>query len=152
MSTSPSDSSTRCAVAAVVRHPEAPDTFLAVKRPPDDEELPDLWGLPAVTLQPGELPEEGLRRIGTSKLAAPIEPTRFVGVTSADRGGYQLVLMDIEARLTDGRPAVTDADPEGTKYVSQRWTSDVTLLQESARNGSLCSQVLLESDEWGRLD
>lgn len=111
-----------------------------------------MWGLPAVTLQPGELPEEALRRIGTTKLAASIEPIRFIGIKSADRGPYRLVLMDIEACLADGRPAVTDADSEGTNYVSQRWTSDPSLLRASARKGSLCSQVLLESDEWTRSD
>lgn len=135
----------KCSVAAVLRDPQDPDRFLIVKRPPDDDRLPDVWGLPAVTLQPGELPEQGLRRIGREKLDAEIEPARFVGIKSADRGEYQLILMDIEARLVRGEPSVHRASTSSTRYVDQRWTRDPREVGEAARRGSLCSQVLLES-------
>ncbi len=136
--------STHYAVAAVVRRSDDPQQFLAVKRPPTDDELPNVWGLPAVTLEPGELPEQGIRRVGTTKLATEIEPVRFVGARAADRKTHKLILMDIEAHLLGDSPSVGDAHPDGTKYVDQRWTKDLTLLRTAAQQGSLCSQVLLE--------
>jgi ADP-ribose pyrophosphatase YjhB (NUDIX family) len=135
----------RCAVAAVLRHPGDERLFLAVRRPDSDEQLPGVWGLPAVTLAPGELPEAGLRRIGREKLGTEVEPVRFVGIRSRDRGDYELILMDIEARLTGPEPAVADAPTRATRYVDQRWTGDLLLLRDAARMGSVCSQVMLEA-------
>jgi 8-oxo-dGTP diphosphatase len=133
----------RCSVAAVVR--DEAGRFLAVRRPPDDEHLPDVWGLPAVTLAGGELPEEGLRRVGREKLGAAIEPVRFVGIRSADRGAYELILMDIEARLSgSGQPDVRRASTAGTRYVDQRWERSPELLVPAAARGSLCARILLE--------
>ena len=135
----------RCAVAAVLRNPANQREFLAVRRPPDDDRLPDVWGLPAVSLAPSELPEAALRRIGREKLAATIEPASFVGIKSMDRGDYELILMDIEARLLSGEPDVRRAETRATRYVDQRWTGDLLLLRDAARRGSLCSQLLLEA-------
>lgn len=135
----------KCSVAAVLRNPDDPREFLAVRRPPDDDRLPDVWGLPAVSLHPGELPEEGLRRIGREKLGTRIEPTRFVGIKASDRGEYELILMDIEARLEGPAPSVARATTSATRYVEQRWTADLSLLLDAARRGSLCSQLLLEA-------
>lgn len=135
----------KCAVAAVVRDPADPRRFLAVRRPPDDDRLPGVWGLPAVSLRPGELPEAGLRRVGREKLGAELEPVSLVGIKSMDRGEYELILMDLEARLVRGEPSVADADTTATRYVDQRWTEDLTLLADAARRGSLCSQILLEA-------
>lgn len=136
--------STQYAVAAVVRRSDDSQQFLAVKRPPSDDDLPNVWGLPAVTLEPGELPEQGVRRVGATKLDTEIEPVRFVGARAATRETHELILMDIEARLLGSTPSVLDAHPEGTKYVDQRWTKNLTVLREAARQGSLCSQVLLD--------
>lgn len=135
----------KCAVAAVLRNPANEREFLAVKRPPDDDRLPDAWGLPAVTLRDGELPEEGLRRIGREKLATDIEPARLVGIKSTNRGEYELILMDIEARLVGPEPDVSRATTAATRYVGQQWTEDLLVLQEAARKGSVCSQVLLDA-------
>lgn len=135
----------RCSVAAVVRRPDDVQSFLAVQRPPDDDRLPSVWGLPAVTLRPGELPEAAVRRVGREKLGAEIEPLRFVGIRSMDRGEYELILMDIEATLGAGEPDVRSARTDATAYVDQRWTRDLTLLADAARRGSLCSRLLLEA-------
>src|SRR5690606_31319662 len=76
------DKPIRCSVAAVVTDGSA---ILAVQRPPDDDRLPNVWGLPAVTLRPGELPESGLRRVGSEKLSVPLVPVELLGVGSIDR-------------------------------------------------------------------
>jgi 8-oxo-dGTP diphosphatase len=133
----------RTSVAAVVRRGED-DTFLIVRRPPDDDRLADVWGLPAVSLQDGELPEAGLRRVGTEKLAVELEPTRFLGIRSADRGDYELFLMDIEARITRGEPDVGQSNSKSTRYTDQRWTDQLEVLVDAAARGSLCSRILLD--------
>jgi 8-oxo-dGTP diphosphatase len=136
----------KCSVAAVVRSGTHPRCFLAVQRPPDDELLAGVWGLPAITLRQGELPEAGLRRLGWEKLGTALAATRFVGVRAADRGSYLLILMDLEAQVVEGNPDVRAARTTGTAYVDQRWTDDVTLLVPAARRGSVCSRILLEAE------
>lgn len=133
----------RTSVAAVVRR-DGDDVFLAVRRPPDDDRLPDVWGLPAVTLHEGELPEAGLRRVGREKLGVELEPIRFLGIQSADRGEYELILMDIEARVASGDPDVRASTSAGTRYVDQKWTDRLEILADAAARGSLCSQILLD--------
>lgn len=139
----------RCSVAAVIRQPGG-IPFLAVRRPPDDDKLPGMWGLPAVTLRPGELPEDGLRRIGHEKLGIRLDPIRFVGIQAADRGAYELILMDIEATIADGDPDVYAATTTATRYVDQRWATDVGILREAAAMGSLCCTILLEATQQPR--
>ena len=136
----------KCSVAALVRSPMHPGEFLAVLRPPDDDRLPNVWGLPAVSLEPDELPEEALRRLGLEKLGVPLEPVRFIGIDAADRGDYLLVLMDIEADVVEGAPDVTAARTGGTAYVDQVWASDARILCEAAARGSVCSRILLNAE------
>jgi ADP-ribose pyrophosphatase YjhB (NUDIX family) len=135
----------RHSVAAVVRR-LADDRFLAVRRPPDDDLLPDFWGLPAVTLAPGELPEAGLRRVGREKLGVTVEPVRLIGIRAADRGTYELILLEFEARLVEGEPDVQLASTAGTRYVEQRWTDQLDLLRPAAHAGSLCCRILLDAE------
>lgn len=134
----------RCSVAAVVRR-QGETRFLAVRRPLDDDKLPGVWGLPAVTLRPGELPEDGLRRLGHEKLGVRLEPSRFVGIRAADRGSYELILMDIEAMLVEGEPDVYAATTMATRYVDQKWAGEVGILRDAAEKGSLCCRILLEA-------
>lgn len=135
----------KCSVAAVVRSETDPASYLAVRRPPDDDHLPDVWGLPAVSLRGNELPEEALRRLGREKLGVELHARGFVGIRAADRGDYLLILMDLEARVVAGEADVRRARTGGTAYVEQRWTDDVRLLVEAARRGSVCSRILLEA-------
>ena len=135
---------TRYSVAAVIRRGDHDEEFLAVQRPPDDDRLPDVWGLPAVSLRPGELPESGLRRVGREKLGVELEPLRLIGIQTMDRGDHELILMDIEAGILAGEPSVFAAKTRATRYVAQRWTADLHLLGDAARLGSLCCRILLE--------
>lgn len=135
----------KCSVAAVIRDPAEAEAFLAVRRPPDDTELPLVWGLPAVSLRTGELPEAALQRLGREKLGVRLSPRRFVGIRAADRGEYLLILMDLEAEVVTGHPDVHSAKTTGTAYIDQQWTTDPLLLAEAARRGSVCSRILLEA-------
>lgn len=133
----------RCSVAAVIRRAPDDAEFLVVRRPHDDESLPGEWGFPAVTLQPGELPENGLRRIGDEKLGIDIQPTRLIGVDTADRGSYRLILMDIEATIISGEPDPAAAITAATRYTEARWTTSLDTLRSAAEKGSLCCAIML---------
>lgn len=134
----------RHAVAVVVRR-GADGHILAVRRPPDDEELPNVWGLPAISMLPAETPEAAAIRVGREKLGVELATVNRIGVLSADRGAFELILMDIEASVVSGEPDVTRATSNATRYVEQRWIDSVDLLREGARKGSLCCQILIDS-------
>lgn len=127
----------------MIRRTGGTGEFLIVRRPLDDDSLPGEWGLPAVTLRQGEMPEAAVRRLGKEKLGVEIEPTRFVGIEHADRGFYRLILMDIEARIISGDPQVRAARTAGTRYLESRWSSDPAVLRPAAEKGSLCCAILL---------
>lgn len=133
------------AIAAILIHPNNSHEVLAVKRPSTDKELPNVWGLPAITPQSGELPEVAIRRLGFEKLSTEIEPVAYIRIKHAIRTGYELILMDIEAKLVGTEPSVNDATTTGTKYTDQQWTSDFSIFKEAANKGSLCTQLFLQS-------
>lgn len=142
-------------VAIVLKNKTNPEEFLVVKRPDDDPDLRGEWGLPAVTLHPGELPEDGVRRACKEKLGCTAESIRFLGIMFQKRNSYDIFLMDIEMMLTDGQVAdIHQASTEHTAYTDQKWTTDPMDLMRSAKNGSCCSSIflndrgLLDRDEW----
>jgi ADP-ribose pyrophosphatase YjhB (NUDIX family) len=114
---------------------EGPNGLLLVRRPDDDEDLPGVWGLPAVSLAPDEPEEEGVRRAGRDKLGVEVRPTRPIG---ADRS-----MTDWEAQLVSGEPTVPQPRPH-TQYAELRW-GEAAELVPAAREGSLCSRVLLRA-------
>lgn len=132
------------AIAAIIIHPSERSKFLAVKRPPDAKSLPDVWGLPAITLGPEERPEIAAQRLAREKLDTDIEFIGCIGFRSVDRGEYELTLMDVVVELTGKEPSVWKALTKNTKYVDQQWTNDLSLLQKAASKGSVCSRILLE--------
>ena len=142
-------------VAAIISDKNRPGEFLAVKRPEDDPDLRGEWGFPAISLKPGELPEDGAKRICKEKLNCEAVPTRYLGIMFQRRNSYDIFLMDIEMELVDSsQPNVHEANTEVTKYVDQIWTDDPMIQMPSARNGSCCSSIfltdrgLLDRDEW----
>lgn len=129
--------------------------FLVVKRPDDDLDLGGHWGFPAVTMKPGELPEQAARRVCKEKLNCDAEPTRFLGLMFQKRNNYDIFLMDIDMLLADGQePNVQASTTDRTAYVDQKWSSDPQDLMASAREGSCCSSIfltdrgLMGKDEW----
>ena len=133
------------AIAAIMSNPKNDSQVLAVKRPATDDALPGVWGLPAVVVKDGELPEAAIRRIGMEKLSTNIKPVSQVGIKHLDRGEYDLILMDIKATVTGEEPDVLAAPTKDIKYIDQQWTSDLTLFIPAAKNGSVCTRILLES-------
>lgn len=137
---------TKFSVAVYIVNPDNKQEFLIVKRPPDDDMLPNVWGLPAVTIEQDELPEAAAKRVGKEKLNTNIESVSFIGIKRVDRGDYDFILMDIKAKLIGNQPSVKEATTGHTKYIDQKWTSDLQTLTEAASKGSLCSQIILDTN------
>lgn len=142
-------------VAAIIKNNKNPEEFLVVKRPDDDPDLGGHWGFPAVTMKPGELPEQAAKRICKEKLNCDAKATRFLGIMFQKRNNYDIFLMDIEMLLEDdSRPNVRAATTEHTTYVDQKWSTDPEDLRRSAEGGSCCSSIflsdrgLLDKDDW----
>ncbi len=144
------------AVSFVVRKPGETDPrgVLAVRRPPDDEELPDVWGLPATTLREGESWEEALERAGREKLGVTLDPGVLLaeggqdrtGSRHAGRTGYHLHMRVYEARVVEGTPVVPRTGGVGTQYVEWKWAEPFEL-EPAAKRGSLCTRLYLEAEE-----
>lgn len=132
-------------VALAIENPKNESEILVVKRSPEDDSLPNVWGLPAGSLKSSELPEQIVRRIGLEKLGTQVEPKSFIGIKSADRGSYELILMEIRVKLIGKEPNVNEVNSTGSVYVDQKWTSDFSILIPGAKLGSICDRVFLES-------
>jgi ADP-ribose pyrophosphatase YjhB (NUDIX family) len=115
--------------------------LLIVRRPDDDESLPGLWGLPAVSLADGESEEEAVTRAGAAKLGTEVRPLGVVGEAQAERGDQRIAMRDWRAELAEGEPQVPQSGP-GTQYTALRWGTAADLVP-AARAGSLCCRVLL---------
>lgn len=142
-------------VAVVLRSGHRNHEYLAVRRPDDDVDLAGNWGLPAVTLQPDETPEDGARRVCREKLGCSAEPIRFLGAMHQERNSYNIVLMDIEMMLVGTeQPDIAQAQTTATAYIAQKWSKDPKELLPSARHGSCCSSIFLQDqgivqrDDW----
>lgn len=122
---------------------------LAVLRPRDDEELPDVWGLPAATLRAGEGPAEAVRRAGREKLGVELRVGQVLQEGAAARPGYDLRMTLFAAEIARGRPSVPQGVPGVTQYRAWEWVRP-DRLSEAARRGSLCSRLLLAHLKGGR--
>ena len=114
---------------------EGPEGLLLVRRPDDDDSLPGVWGLPAVSLVAGESEEDAVRRAGRDKLGVRVEPLEPVG--------REDTMTDWQARVAAGEPAVPQPGPN-TQYTHLRWGEPAELVP-AAREGSLCCRVLLRA-------
>ncbi len=119
--------------------------LLLVLRPADDDTLPGLWGLPAVTTEPGEDEDRAVRRAGAHKLGVEVVPGRLIGEAESDSEAIAIRMRDREATIARGLPAVPQRQP-GTQYVDWRW-GEPAELKPAARAGSLCCQILLRARE-----
>jgi 8-oxo-dGTP diphosphatase len=106
-----------------------------VRRPDDDDDLPGVWGLPAASRAPGESTEDAVRRAGRQKLGVEVRPLEPIGSDGA--------MTDFRAEIVTGEPGVPQPGPN-TQYAELRWGELADLLP-AARQGSLCSRVLLRA-------
>ena len=120
---------------------ESPEGLLLVQRPDDDADLPGVWGLPAATCAEGESEEDAVRRAGREKLGVEVEPLQPIGTDGP--------MTDWAARVVSGEPSVPQPGPN-TQYAAMRW-GEPRALVPAARQGSLCSRVLLRARglDWG---
>ena len=133
----------RHAVAAAVRRDDG--LVLAVLRPDEPgEELPGVWGLPAVTLRTDESPEEGLGRLGREKLGIDLTPLRPLAEGEQRRADYTLGMTLYEASIS-GEPDLPQRTPDasGTLYEAIDWRP-TPAFREAAERGSLCCRLFLE--------
>jgi 8-oxo-dGTP diphosphatase len=121
---------------------ETADGLLLVRRPDDDPDLPGVWGLPAASLSEGESEEDAVRRAGLEKLGVEVRPAGAVGTDGP--------MTDFRAEIVTGEPVV-QRDGPNTQYAELRFGRLEDLIP-AARDGSLCSRVLLRARgvEWDR--
>jgi 8-oxo-dGTP pyrophosphatase MutT (NUDIX family) len=121
---------------------DGPDGVLLVRRPEDDESLPGAWGLPAASLAGGESERDAVRRAGREKLGVEVRPLEPIGV--------ELTMTGWRVEIVAGRPTLPQQGPN-TQYTELRWGEPAELVP-AARQGSLCSRVLLRARglDWER--
>ncbi len=140
----PTELPVRRAVAAALRRNDG--LVFAVKRPDEPgEELPNVWGLPAITLLEGESPEEGVRRLGALKLGVELTPLRLLADGEQQRKDYTLQMTVYQASPS-GEPKLANQVPGSTNtlYVDADWLP-AEALNEAAERGSLCCKLFLEA-------
>ncbi len=130
-------------VSFAIFRPGRPDELLVVRRPPDDEDLPDLWGLPAGSLRPGEDWAGAVRRAGRDKLGVHLAVGPELNRGTLERAGYTLEMRLFEATITSGSPSAPQSVAGVTQYSAWKWGTAGDLVPASVR-GSLCSRLFLE--------
>lgn len=132
-------------ISFAIHRPDDPGQVLVVRRPPDDDELPGLWGLPAGSLRDDESWADAVRRSGREKLGVELEIGAELNHGTTPRDGYTLEMKLFEAVITDGEPRVPRSYPDVTQYADWRWARAAALIPAAGR-GSLCCRLYLERE------
>lgn len=117
--------------------------FLIVKRPFDDDKLPNVWGLPAGSLKEKETYEEAVVRTGKEKLGVELKIVREIAEGEIDRGDYILHMKEYETEIVKGEPNAPQQIKELTQYVQWKW-GELEDLIEAVQKGSLCCKLYYE--------
>ncbi len=128
-------------------HRDADDSMvLLVRRPEGDDEFPGMWGLPDASCRHRETLEEAASRIGKEKLGAGVTLGREIASGVQERVEYTIEMRLFEASISarPNLPPRSEDKDSVTLYTDWRW-DDPEELAESAKIGSLCSRLLLES-------
>jgi ADP-ribose pyrophosphatase YjhB (NUDIX family) len=129
-------------VSVAIFDPNDPARVLIAQRPPDDEDLPNAWGLPAASLKPGEAWEAAIARIGAEKLGVSLRAVRELNRGALQRRDYELEMRLYEAAVDNGEVQVPQNESGVTQYTNWKWgTADD--LQPAAAAGSLCCRLFL---------
>lgn len=131
-------------VAVVIRGAQDGGDVLTVMRPPDDEDLPNVWGLPAASLRPGESWEDAVRRVGTDKLGVELGVGPELQRGHTERRDYRLEMRLFEAWIKKGLPLVPQPDDSHTQYTRWKWGRADDLIP-AAQLGSLCCRLYLKT-------
>ena len=129
-------------VSFVIRSRDEPERVLAVRRPPDDDDLPDAWGLPAASLRAGESWPDAVRRAAREKLGVDVDVGALLEEGELERTEYTLHMRLYEARIRAGEPRVPQTTPGVTQYSALDWAAAETFLPAAAE-GSLCCRLWL---------
>ena len=117
-----------------------PARWLVVERPPDDEDLPGVWGLPAGSFGEDETVDQLIGRIGRDKLGVELEAGARLNEGVAERPWGRLEMTLWSARIRSGTPEVPQPVDDITQYVDTRWAYPIDLVP-GAREGSLCCRL-----------
>ena len=129
-------------VSIAVFDPSNRNRILVVQRPNDDEDLPNVWGLPASSLRAGESFEEAVVRTGREKLGVELTIVRELNRGVTPRRDHTLEMRLYEAVIWHGEPRVPQPHEGVTQY--QRWIWDTAeRLRQGAESGSLCCGLML---------
>jgi len=118
--------------------------ILVVKRPKDDKDLPDVWGLPAGSLKENESFEDAVLRSGKEKLGVTLKIINEINEGDIERENYILHMKLFEVTIIEGTPSVPQDYPDVTQYQEFKWGTADNLV-EAAKMGSLCSTLYLKS-------
>ena len=129
-------------VAVAVFDPGDRSRMLVVQRPEDDDDLPNVWGLPALSLRPGESFEDAVIRTGLEKLGVELRVVRELNRGIKERAGYTLEMRLYEAVISNGEPSVPQQHEGVTQYQRSMWDS-AERLRAGAEAGSLCCALIL---------
>ena len=129
-------------VSIAVFDPSDRNRILIVQRPHDDEDLPNVWGLPASSLRPGESFERAVVRTGREKLGVELSLVRELNRGATSRKGYTLEMRLYEAVISHGEPLVPQPYEGVTQYQGWMWDT-AERLRAGAEAGSLCCGLML---------
>ena len=129
---------------AIVIYNSDKTKLLVVQRPPDDDSLPNVWGLPAASLKEGETFEEAVLRTGKDKLGVDVEIVGLTKEGEIDRNGYKLFMKEFEVKIVSGKSKVPQSIEGVTQYTKLDWDTPDRLI-EAAQKGSLYSRLYLSS-------
>jgi len=133
----------KSAVAFVVYNKDK-SKVLAVQRPSDDEDLPNVWGLPAGSLKDKETFEQAVLRSGKEKLGVKLKIIKQINEGKLERDKIILHMKEYEVEIEDGKPSVPQKVDGITQYQKLKWSTP-DKLKEAAQKGSLCSRLYLSS-------
>lgn len=134
---------TKHSVAFIIYNPGR-SKFIIVRRPANDDNLPNVWGLPAGSLGEKETFEDAVVRSAKDKLGLEVRIVKFVSEGEIERDQYILHMKEFEVEIVNGVPSVPQAISGITQYSEWKWGVADDLI-EAAQRGSLCSRLYLES-------